>query len=81
MMLHGVISKQVLDVATFLTRAGIDHINLCELSDYTERSLLLQKLQGFVDKYETHTDDNATGRCLRRLNPTSDIPRPSVSDV
>ena len=36
----------------FLATLGIDNINIFELSDYVEQSLLLRKLQGFVEKYD-----------------------------
>ena len=44
--------EKIFSMVDFLAKLGIDNINMFELSDYVEQSLLLRKLQGFVEKYD-----------------------------
>ena len=57
----------------FLATLGIDNINMFELSDYVEQSLLLRKLQGFVEKYDE------SGKKRKDREQTTKTPHLSLS--
>ena len=58
--------EKIFSMVDFLATLGIDNINMFELSDYVEQSLLLRKLQGFVEKY----DESGKKRKNREQNTT-----------
>ena len=65
--------ETIFSMVDFLATLGIDNINMFELSDYVEQSLLLRKLQGFVEKYDE------SGKKRKDREQTTKTPHLSLS--
>ena len=65
--------EKIFSMVDFLATLGIDNINMFELSDYVEQSLLLRKLQGFVEKYDE------SGKKRKDREQTTKTPHLSLS--